>query len=157
MQHEARVRWAGGMQFIGRAGSNHIVPMDAAPEFDGEGSATRPLELLLVGLGGCTGMDVVSLLKKMRVEFTSLEMNIKADKSEGQPSVYTRIEVEYVVTGREVDEEKVKRAIELSQERYCSVSAMLKRACPVSYTWRVVAGCGADKSRNAAGLGESAA
>lgn len=128
------------MQFIGKAGSNHIVSMDAAPEFGGENSATRPLELLLVGLGGCTGMDVVSLLRKMHVEFAGIEMNITADKSEGPPSVYTRIDVEYVVTGRDIDEAKLKRAIELSQEKYCSVSAMLKKSCPVSFTWRVAAG-----------------
>ncbi|MFO7650383.1 MAG: OsmC family protein [bacterium] len=140
MKHEARVRWSGGMQFIGKAGSNHLVPMDAAPDSGGEGSATRPLELLLVGLGGCTGMDVVSLLRKMRVEFAGIELNITAEKSEGHPSVYTRIDVEYVVTGRDVDEEKLKRAIELSQEKYCSVSAMLRKACPVNFTWRIVAG-----------------
>jgi putative redox protein len=128
------------MQFIGKAGSNHLVPMDAAPDSGGEGSATRPLELLLVSLGGCTGMDVVSLLRKMRVEFAGIELNITAEKSEGHPSVYTRIDVEYVVTGRDVDEEKLKRAIELSQEKYCSVSAMLREACPVNFTWRIAAG-----------------
>ncbi len=138
MKHEARIRWAGAMQFVGRAGSNHLVPMDAAPDFGGENSATRPLELLLIALGGCTGMDVVSLLRKMRVDFTGIEMNITADKSEDHPSVYTRIDVEYVITGRGVDSEKVKRAIELSQERYCSVSAMLRRSCPVDFTWRIV-------------------
>lgn len=138
MQHQAKVRWAGGMQFIGRAGSNHLVPMDAAPDFGGENSATRPLELLLIALGGCTGMDVVSLLNKMRVEFRDLTMNITAEKAESHPTVYTSIAIEYVVTGSAVDPEKVKRAIELSQEKYCSVSAMLRQACPVSFSWRVV-------------------
>ena len=138
MIHEATVRWAGRMTFVGKAGTNHLVPMDTTPEFGGDNSATKPLELLLVGLGGCTGMDVVSLLSKMRADFTALEMNIKAERSEGEPHVYTKIELEYVVRGHGVEQDKVKRAIELSQEKYCSVSAMLRKACPVSFTWRIV-------------------
>ncbi len=135
MQHQANVRWAGRMTFIGRAGSNHVVPMDSGAEFGGDASATKPLELLLVGLGGCTGMDVVPLLAKMRVEFDRLEMNITAERSEEHPKAYTAIAIEYVVTGRNVDEEKVRRAVAMSQEKYCSVSAMLRQACPI--TWRV--------------------
>ena len=138
MKHEANVRWAGKMAFIGKAGTNHLVPMDTTPEFGGDSSATKPLELLLIGLGGCTGMDIVSLFKKMRVDFSGIEMNITADRSEEHPNVYTRIGLEYVIYGPGVDEEKVRRAVELSQEKYCSVSAMLKKACPVSYTVRVV-------------------
>jgi len=112
--------------------------MDTAPEFDGDSSATKPLELLLIALGGCTGMDIVPLFKKMRQDVTAVELNITAERSEEHPKVYTRIDLEYVVTGKALEEEKVKRAIELSQEKYCSVSAMLKRACPVSYTIRVI-------------------
>ena len=138
MTHEASVRWAGRMTFIGKAGTNHLVPMDTAPEFDGDSSATKPLELLLIALGGCTGMDIVPLFKKMRQDVTAVELNITAERSEEHPKVYTRIDLEYVVTGKALEEEKVKRAIELSQEKYCSVSAMLKRACPVSYTIRVI-------------------
>jgi putative redox protein len=139
MKHEATVRWAGKMTFLGKAGTNHLVPMDTGPDFGGDSSATKPLELLLIGLGGCTGMDIVSLLKKMRVDFTGIEMNLTADRSEEHPNVYTKIDLEYVIYGRGIDEEKVKRAIELSQEKYCSVSAMLKKSCPVNYTWRIVA------------------
>jgi putative redox protein len=139
MKHEATVRWAGKMTFIGKAGTNHLVPMDTSPEFDGDGSATKPLELLLIALGGCTGMDIVPLFKKMRQDVTAVELNITAERSEEHPKVYTRIDLEYVVTGKALEEEKVKRAIELSQEKYCSVSAMLKKACPVSYTVRIIA------------------
>jgi putative redox protein len=138
MKHEATVRWAGKMTFIGKAGSNHVVPMDSGPEFGGDSSATKPMELLLVGLGGCTGMDIVSLLDKMRVDFTGVEMNIRADRSEEHPQVYTKIDMEYVVTGRGINAEKVKRAVELSQEKYCSVSVMLRKSCPVNYTYRIV-------------------
>lgn len=138
MKHEAIVRWTGRMTFVGRAGSNHLVPMDSGPDFGGDGSATKPLELLLLGLGGCTGMDVVSLLHKMRVPFTDLELNITADRAEEHPAVYRKIDIEYIVTGHGLDEEKVRRAVELSQEKYCSVSAMLKKACPVNYSIRCV-------------------
>jgi putative redox protein len=138
MKHEANVRWAGKMAFVGKAGSNHLVPMDTVPEFDGESSATKPLELLLLGLGGCTGMDVVSLLRKMRVDFSGIEMNITADRAEEHPTVYTKIDIEYVITGRGIDQDKVKRAVDLSQEKYCSVSAMLRKSCPINYTIRTV-------------------
>jgi len=139
MKHEATVRWADRMTFIGKAGTNHLVAMDTTPEFDGDDSATKPLELLLIALGGCTGMDVVPLLKKMRQDVTALELNVIASRSEEHPKVYTGIDLEYVVTGNALDEEKVKRAVELSQEKYCSVSAMLRKACPVNYTIRVIA------------------
>lgn len=139
MKHEANVRWAGRMTFVGRAGSNHLVPMDSGPEFGGDSSATKPMELLLLALGGCTGMDVVPILKKMRQDVIAVEINIAAERSEEHPRPYTKIDVEYVVTGRSLDEEKVKHAVELSQEKYCSVTAMLKNACPIDYTVRLVA------------------
>jgi len=138
MKHEANVRWAGKMTFVGRAGSNHLVPMDSGPEFGGDSSATKPAELLLLGLGGCTGMDVVPILKKMRQDVTAVELNITAERSEEHPKPYTSIDIEYVVAGRNLDEEKVKHAVDLSQEKYCSVSAMLRKACPVRYTLRIV-------------------
>ena len=138
MKHEANIRWAGRMTFFGKAGTNHLVPMDTTPEFDGDGSATKPLELLLIALGGCTGMDIVPLFKKMRQDVTAVELNVTAERSEEHPKVYTRIDLEYVVTGKALEEEKVKRAIELSQEKYCSVSAMLRKACRVNYTIRII-------------------
>ncbi len=138
MKQNADVRWAGRMTFIGKAGTNHLVPMDTVPEFDGDNSATKPLELLLVALGGCTGMDIVPLFRKMRQDVTAVELNITADRSEEHPKVYTKIDIEYVVTGRNLDEQKVRHAVDLSQEKYCSVSAMLKKACPVNYTVRLV-------------------
>lgn len=139
MKHEANVRWAGKMTFVGKTGSNHLVPMDAGPDFGGESSAAKPMELLLIGLGGCTGMDLVPLLAKMRQAVTAVELNIVAERSEEHPRAYTRIDIEYVVAGRNLEADKVERAVALSQEKYCSVSAMLKRACPVNYTVRVVA------------------
>ena len=138
MKHEATVRWTSDMTFVGKAGSNHLVPMDTTADFGGSGSATKPLELLLIGLGGCTGMDVVSLLSKMRVSFSGVTMNITAERAEEHPTVYTQIAIEYVITGTGVDEAKVKHALDLSQEKYCSVSAMLRKSCPVTWTHRIV-------------------
>ena len=138
MEVAGKAAWLGGMRFEGSGWSGTPVLMDAARADGGEESAARPLELLLVGLCGCTGMDVVSLLRKMHVDFTGLEFRVRAEKSEEHPHVFTRIDLEYVVSGRDVDADKVRRAIDLSQEKYCSVSAMLKRACPVNYTVRIV-------------------
>lgn len=139
MKFEANIRWAGRMTFIGRAGTNHLVPMDTTAEFDGDSSATKPLELLLVALGGCTGMDIVPLLRKMRQDVTALDFNVAAERAEEHPRVFTLINIEYVVTGRNLEEDKVKRAIELSQEKYCSVSAILRKSCPVTWSHRIVA------------------
>ena len=137
MKVTASASWKKGMQFTGAGWSGIEVPMDAAKEHGGEDTAARPLELLLVGLCGCTGMDVVSLLNKMRVEFTGLDLAVEAEKSEEHPRVFTEINLVYTVRGNDLDEEKVKKAIELSQDKYCSVSAMLKKACPVNWTYRI--------------------
>jgi putative redox protein len=125
--------------------------MDTTPEFGGDSSATKPMELLLIGLGGCTGMDIVSLLRKMRQDFSGIEMNITADRSEEHPNVYTKIDIEYVIYGPGIDEERVKRAVELSQEKYCSVSAMLRKSCPVNYTIRLVAPSPAARAEDGSG------
>jgi len=138
MSLEANVRWVQKMQFVGTAGSSHSVVLDTTPDHGGTDTGTKPMELLLVALGGCTGMDVVSLLTKMRVNFTGLELRVRAERSPTHPMVYTKIDLEYIITGPAVDEEMVKRAIELSQEKYCSVSAMLRQSCPVNYSWQIV-------------------
>ncbi|MFO7675300.1 MAG: OsmC family protein [bacterium] len=137
MEVKAHARWTEGMQFVGAGWSGKAVVMDAAPESGGADSGARPLELLLVGLTGCTGMDVASLLRKMRVPFTGIELNVSADKSEEHPHVFTAIRLEYVVRGRDIDPDKVARAIELSMTKYCSVSAMLRKACPVEHSLRI--------------------
>jgi putative redox protein len=137
MEVTSKTAWQGKMRFSGSAWSGHQVAMDAGPEFGGDDSAARPMELVLIGLAGCTGMDVVSLLHKMRVEFTGLELNTRADKTEEHPHTFSRIDIEYVVHGQDVDPAKVEKAIELSQDRYCSVSAMLRKHCPVNHTYRI--------------------
>ncbi|MFH1011391.1 MAG: OsmC family protein [bacterium] len=133
----ARVKWVEGMQFSGRVPSGHSILMDATEAVGGADSGARPKELLLAGLGGCTGMDVVSILRKMRVPFDSFEIEIHAESSEEHPKVWTRIELIYRIVG-DVPEDKFVKAISLSQERYCSVSAMLRGAAAITFRHEVI-------------------
>lgn len=128
----AHVSFRGNMMFEGVSGSGHAVVMDSAPEAGGENQGIRPMETLLVGLGGCTGMDVVSILNKMRVEFDSFDMEISGDRAEEHPKVYNRITIRYRFAGQNLDPEKVTRAVTLSQEKYCSVSAMLNKSAAIT-------------------------
>jgi len=134
---EAKVKWLANMQFVGEVPSGHNVLMDTRHEVGGENSAPAPMELLLIALGGCTGMDVVSILRKMKVEFESLEVGIRGERAFEHPKVYKKIELVYKVKGTgkmPVPPDKVKRAVELSQEKYCSITAMLKSTVEISYT-----------------------
>lgn len=133
----ARVRWVSDMQFVGVSGSNHGVVIDTGDEHKGNDTGATPMELLLIALAGCTGMDVVSLLKKMRVKFWGLELKVKGERRDEHPRIFTRIDLEYIVYGKDVDEAAVKRAVELSQKKYCSVTAMFSGVCPVNYTYRI--------------------
>jgi len=135
---EAVIRWTKDMQFVAVSGSNHSLVMDTGAEHGGHNTAASPMELLLVALAGCTGMDVVSLLRKMRMNFRGLEIRIKGERRDEHPRIYTGIELEYVVAGTGIDLNAVKRAVELSQEKYCSVKAMIQPVCPVKWTVQIV-------------------
>lgn len=135
----ARVKWCGGRQFVGTDGYGHSVVMDARPEYKGEGSGFRPVELVLHGLAGCTAMDVISVLEKKRQDVRGIEVNVTGTQREDEyPKIYSAIEVEYVVYGHEVKPEAVARAIELSEHKYCSVGGMLGQQVNVTSTYRVV-------------------
>lgn len=127
-----------GMQFRARAGSGHSVVLDAAPGVGGANAGPRPIELLLLGLGGCTGMDVISILRKMRQEVTGYAVQLHADRAEAYPKVFTAVHVEHVVRGRHLNPDLVRRAVELSATRYCPAAAMLGKAAPITETFRVV-------------------
>ncbi len=116
---------------------NHHITLDSAKEFGGRNRGTTPKPLILTSLGGCTGMDVVSLLKKMRVEFEGFSVTAEADVSDDHPKVYTRIHLIYEFTGKDLPPDKVKKAVDLSQERYCGVSAMLRKAADLTYEIRL--------------------
>ncbi len=133
-----KVKLVEGMAFEATAASGHSLRIDAAPEVGGSDSGPRPLELLLLGLGGCTGMDVISILRKMRQNVTAYEVNLSADRAEEHPKVFTRIVIEHVVTGRNIDEAAVRKAVDLSANKYCSASAMLGKAATIEHRYRVV-------------------
>lgn len=135
----ARVRWNGHRQFVGVDEAGHSVVMDAKAEYKGEGSGIRPMELVLHGLAGCTGMDVISILEKKRQDVRGFEINVTGtQRVDEYPKIYTVMDVEYVVTGYGVKPEAVARAIELSEEKYCSVGGMLGEQVEVRSTFRVV-------------------
>jgi len=133
----ARVRLVEGLQFVGVGDSGHAVLMDGVPEHGGSNSAPRPMELLLIGLGGCTGMDAISILRKKKQHVTSLEINLRGAKSETPPTGYKDVDLEYVVRGRGIEEEAVRRAIELSMEKYCSVKATFEGSSKIGFSYRI--------------------
>jgi putative redox protein len=135
---KAIVKQIQGITFAGRADSGHWVTMDGPQEFGGSDSASRPKELILMALGGCTGSDVVSILQKKRVPVRNIELNITAEASETHPQVYTKIHVEFVVTGDGINPSDVERAIELSTTKYCVVSAMLKGNVELTHSFRII-------------------
>lgn len=116
------------MDFQGETPSGHMVLLDAAPESGGSNQGSRPMELLLLALGGCTGMDVVSILRKMKQEFVEFSITAEGERAPEHPKVYTEITLVYSLKGPALDPAKVARAISLSEEKYCSVSAMLSGA-----------------------------
>ncbi|MCR4439869.1 MAG: OsmC family protein [bacterium] len=128
----AVVRQVQGLSFVGKADSNHWVVMDATQKVGGNDAGSRPMELVLMALAGCTGMDVASILEKMRVTLDDFWMELEADQCAEHPKVFTAIRLKYVLVGEQVPREAVDRAIELSQSTYCSVSAMLRKACDIS-------------------------
>jgi len=122
-----------GMNFVAQTPSGQKIVMDADPEFGGRGLGPEPIHLLMAGLGGCTGMDVVSILGKMRVQPDDFRIIAEAEAAEEHPRVFTSIHLTYQFTGRDLPGDKLRKAVDLSQERYCSVSAMLRRACDLTY------------------------
>lgn len=129
---EAKVIWQKeGLKFLGHVEGSPDVTMDSE-------NGPTPMELVLMALGGCTGMDVISILQKMRQDVRNFEINISAERAQEHPKVFTKINLEYVIYGSNIDENSVKRAIELSQDKYCSVGGMLKKAVELTYSWRIV-------------------
>ncbi|MDE9749728.1 OsmC family protein [Pseudomonas aeruginosa] len=124
---KARIQWAGESMFLGESGSGHVVVMDGPPDHGGRNLGVRPMEMVLIGLGGCTNFDVVSILKKARQPVESCEAFLEAERADEEPKVFTKIHVHFVVKGRGLKEAQVKRAVELSAEKYCSASIMLGR------------------------------
>jgi len=132
-----RVRWAGGARFWAETESGHAVPMMGLAEAGETHVAPRPMELLIAGLGGCTAADVVSILRKARQQVTECVVEIEAERAPEVPKVFESIRLHYVVTGHELRETQVKRAVELSAEKYCSASLMLGKTARLTHTWEI--------------------
>ena len=135
---EAKVTLLNNMQFTGTASSGHTLIMDSEEDSGGHNKGFRPMELLLVGFGGCSGMDVISILRKKKQRVSGLEINVKGKKSDMAPKIYKEIHLEYVVTGKGVEKGAVERAISLSLEKYCSVGATLAKAGTITHSYRIV-------------------
>ncbi len=125
---KARVKWVGDATFLGKSGSGHTLVMDGPPDHGGRNLGARPMEMLLLGMGGCTAFDVMMILKKSRQQVDDCEVVLCAERADTEPKVFTSIHVHFVVSGRELKEKQVARAVSLSAEKYCSASIMLGRA-----------------------------
>ncbi|MDH5784034.1 MAG: OsmC family protein [Chromatiales bacterium] len=138
---KARIKWVEEVTFLGEAGSGHAVVMDGPPEMGGRNLGVRPMEMLLLGMGGCTSFDVIHILKKQRQAVTDCVAEIEAERAETEPKVFTRIHVHFIVKGEGLSAGKVAKAIELSAEKYCSASIMLGNAgVSITHDFEVVEG-----------------
>jgi putative redox protein len=138
---ECKVRWTGdGMTFLAETGSNHVVAMDGAPEGGGRNLAPRPMEMVLLGTGGCTAYDVVVILKKSGQDVTGCEVKLAAERAATDPKVFTRIHVHFTVRGRALKRNLVEQAIRLSHDKYCSATAMLAKTAEITRDFEIVEG-----------------
>ena len=135
---KARIKWLDNATFVGESGSGHCVVMDGPPEHGGRNLSVRPMEMVLLGLGGCTAFDVVNILQKARQPVTDCVVELDAERADGVPAVFTRIQVKYLVRGRGLSRQHVKRAVELSAEKYCSVSIMLGKTASISHEFEII-------------------
>lgn len=136
---KATVKWVDGVMFLGESGSGHTAVMDGAESQGGRNMGIRPMEMLLLGLGGCASFDVMSMLKKSRQQVTDCRAEIEAERVDAVPAVFSRIHLRFVVTGNNLKESQVKRAVELSAEKYCSASIMMESAgVEMSHSYELV-------------------
>lgn len=130
---KSKVVWKGGMAFTGSSDSGYLLPLDAKKKVGGQEMGFQPLQLFAIGLVGCTAMDVISILKKKRQEVTAFEVSAAIDRAEDHPKIFTKILIEYNITGKDLDRAAVERAVELSETRYCPAQAMLEKAAEISH------------------------
>jgi putative redox protein len=136
---ECTVRWTGeGMTFLAETGSNHVVAMDGAPEGGGRNLAPRPMEMVLLGTGGCSAYDVVVILKKSGQQITACDVKLTAERSPTDPKIFTRIHMHFIVRGRGLKKNLVEHAVRLSHEKYCSATAMLGKTAEITKDFEIV-------------------
>lgn len=134
---KTRVKWLDNMSFVGESDSGHSVVMDGPSDFGGRNLGVRPMEMLLLGLGGCASFDVVSMLKKGKQDLLGCEVNITAERAKTEPKVFTKIHLQFVLSGNNLSEARVERAIELSAEKYCSAAIMLAKTAVVTHDYKI--------------------
>jgi putative redox protein len=134
---KARIKWVENAMFLAQSGSGHSIVMDGPPESGGENLGVRPMEMLLMGMGGCASYDVVHILRKGRHDVTRCEASLEAERAETEPKVFTRIHLHFIVTGRGLTEAIVERAIRLSAEKYCSASIMLGKTAQITHDFEI--------------------
>ena len=132
------VNWVEGMLMVGKSHSGHSITMDGPPEIGGDNLGVRPMEMLLLGVAGCTMIDVVTTLKKMRQELTHCETKVNAERADDHPKVFTDIHIQFLVKGNDLDSKKVEKAITLSAEKYCSASIMLGKTASISHDFEIL-------------------
>lgn len=135
---DAKLTWKNELAFTGIAKTNVPIPIDASIEHGGAGEGASPMEMMLMGLGGCTAMDVISILQKKRQDVTNFEILLHADRAQEHPKVFTAVTIEYVITGHGIEDAAVARAIELSETKYCSGIAMMRKAVDIKTSYKVV-------------------
>jgi putative redox protein len=135
---KARIKWNEGVSFVAESGSGHAIVIDGAPDAGGRNLGPRPMELVLMGTTACSAFDVVLILRKGRQDVVDCIAEAEAQRAESDPKVFTRIHIHFVLTGRNLDQEKVARAIKLSAEKYCSASAMLAKTAEITHDFEVV-------------------
>lgn len=135
---KARIKWVQDVMFVGESGSGHSVVMDGAPEAGGRNLGFRPMEMMLLGLGGCSAFDVVMILRRGREAVTDCVVELDGERASTDPKVYTKVTLKYVVTGRALDRKKVERAVQLSTDRYCSASAMFGKTAQLDHIVEIV-------------------
>ena len=132
------VNWVDGLLMVGKSDSGHTITMDGPPEVGGENLGVRPMEMLLLGVAGCTMIDVVTTLKKMRQDLSHCETKINAERATDHPKVFTDIHIQFIVRGKDLDSKKVDKAITLSAEKYCSASIMLGETATITHDFEVI-------------------
>ena len=134
---KATVKWLDGVAFVGETGSGHAIVLDGAPAAGGRNIGSRPMETILVGLGACSAFDVVTILRKSRQSVTDCRVELEAERADAVPAVFTRIRMVFVVSGKELRESAVRRAVDLSAEKYCSATAMLRSSVEIIHEYRI--------------------
>ncbi len=135
---KCRIKWLDHMSFVGESDSGHSVVMDGAPESGGRNLGVRPMEMLILGMGGCTSFDVISILRKSRQQVQDCVVELEAERATEVPKVFTEIHAHFVVSGKDLDEKKVARAVDLSANKYCSASIMLGKTATITHDFEVV-------------------